>query len=179
MLGKEKKTNLVPVYKEEDKTICKTLLASFNLASGVEYQILSVFFQLWGLSFFFRAIWFFSNQFSFQVGRFCMDQLVFTTHRIQKDFFDRFNGKDNFLRFHKCYRGYRQKLILQWWGVRKNSNLILTLLIHREQRAVLNCENIFWTYVNAGVPQGSTRFRKNKLASDLWKGILMFSICSV
>ena len=45
MLGKEKKTNLVPVYKEEDKTICKTLLASFNLASGVEYQILSVFFQ--------------------------------------------------------------------------------------------------------------------------------------
>ena len=71
-----------------------------------------------------------------------MDQLVFTTHRIQKDFFDRFNGKDNFLRFHKCYRGYRKELILRW-GVRKNSNLILTLLIHKEQRAVLNCENIF------------------------------------
>ena len=102
-----------------------------------------------------------SNQSGFKPGESCINQLIAITHNVFKGFHDGLEIKGVFLDISKAFdKLWHEGLI---YKLRCNVicgnllQLLISFLDSRKQRVLLNGRCSSWGFINAEVPQGSTR----------------------
>ena len=152
-----KKANIVPIHKKGNKQILRNYRPVSLLPICCKIFEGLIFNEIFRFVLDNKLIS--TNQFGFEPGDSCINQLLSITHEIYKSFDDGLEVRSVFLDISKAFdKVWHEGVIfkLKQNGISGDLlNILTDFLSNRKQRVVLNGQVSTWTSVNAGVPQGS------------------------